>query len=78
MQTQGSEAEKTIVKLKKHLARPPGCSFLGACATETLVSLTDPKDQQVLIIVDSGSDITLISQKALDKMVKPPKIRTGQ
>ena len=47
-------------------------------ATETPVSLNDSGDRPIQIIVDSGSDITLISQKTLNEMVKPPKVRTGQ
>ena len=43
-----------------------------------MASLQDPKAGAIPIIVDSGSDITLISQKTLEQMLKPPKIRTGQ
>ena len=43
-----------------------------------MASLQDPKAGAILIIVDSGSDIMLISQKTLEQMLKPPKIRTGQ
>ena len=60
------------------MARPPGCAFLGARATETQGSLNDPKAKPIPIIIDSGSDITLISEKALDQILKPPKIRMGQ
>ena len=77
-QTKSNESEKPVVELSKHLARPPGCSFLGVRATKTQGSLNDPKAKPIPIIIDSGSDITLISQKALDQMLKPPKIRTGQ
>ena len=45
---------------------------------ETFGSLDDPKVSPIPIIVDSGSDITLISQKTLEEMQKPPKIKTGQ
>ena len=76
--TVSKEVDQPIVELKKHLARPPGCSFLGARATETLGSLNDPNVRPIPIIVDSGSDITLISQKTVDEMPKPAKIRTGQ
>lgn len=34
--------------------------------------------RQMLIIIDSGSDITLISEKALRELVDGPKIRKGQ
>ena len=45
---------------------------------ETLASINDPKDSPIPIIIDSGSDITLISQKALDQLKRPPKVRTRQ
>ena len=77
-QVKKGSASETTIELKKHLSRPPGCSFLGARATETLASLDDSEESPIPIIVDSGSDITLISQKTLDQMCKPPKIRTGQ
>ena len=43
-----------------------------------MASLNDPDTSPIPIIVDSGSNITLISQKALEQMKKPPKIKTGQ
>ena len=45
---------------------------------ETLGSLNDPNVRPIPIIIDSGSDIMLISQKTVDEMPKPAKIRTGQ
>ena len=77
-QVQENITEGPVIELKKHQARPPGCSFLGARATETLANLDDPRAQPIQVIVDSGSDITLISQQALDQMIKPPKVRSGQ
>ena len=74
----GNDTNKAVIELKRHSARPAGCSFLGARATETLASLDDPEGELILIIVDSGSDITLISEKALERMTVQPKIRTGQ
>ena len=74
----GNETDKPTIELKKHLARPPGCSFLGARATETFASINNPQGETIPVIIDSGSDITLISQRTLDQMSKPPKIRTGQ
>ena len=77
-QSEGNNANRTVIELKRHSARSAGCSFLGARATETLASLDDPEGDLIPIIVDSGSDITLISEKALERMVIQPKIRTGQ
>ena len=76
--TQVQEESGELIELCKHLARPPGCSFLGAKATEAYASINDPAAKPIPVIVDSGSDITLISQKTLDQMLKVPKVRVGQ
>jgi hypothetical protein len=59
------------------MARPPGTTFLGSCAT-TVTALLGSEPEPYEIILDSGSDITLISEKALTAMTKPPKIKQGQ
>lgn len=64
-----------IFKLSKFLARPPGCAFLGAKAT-TMETIIEGNKQN--IIVDSGSDITLISAKFLNSFTNPLKIYAGQ
>ena len=46
--------------------------------TEAYASINDPDAKAIPVIIDSGSDITLISQKTLDRMLKAPKIRAGQ
>lgn len=70
--------EGDILELKKYMARPPGCSFLGAHATETVATLNSRNSTPISVIIDSGSDITLISQQTVDKLLATPKIRTGQ
>lgn len=70
--------DKPVIELRRHLSQPLGCCFLGAHATEALACLDDPKAKSILVIVDSGSDITLISQKTLEQMTVLPKIRSGQ
>ena len=37
--TQVQEDNCELIELRKHLARPPGCSFLGAKATEAYASI---------------------------------------
>ena len=64
-QSEGNNVNRAVIELKRHSARPAGCSFLGVHATETLASLNDPEGDLILIIMVSGSDITLISEKAL-------------
>jgi hypothetical protein len=59
------------------MARPPGTTFLGSCTT-TVTALLGSEPEPYEIILDSGSDITLISEKALTAMTKPPKIKQGQ
>lgn len=69
---------KNKVTLSKALARPPGCAFLGASATMARGLLTREATSLTDIIVDSGSDITLISYHAWEQLPNPPAIHTGQ
>lgn len=76
--TQVQEDNGELIELRKHLGRPPGCSFLGSKVTEAYASINALDTKPIPVIIDSGSDITLISQKTLDQMLKAPKIRIGQ
>jgi transposase InsO family protein len=67
-----------ILHLKKSMARPSGCAFLGATATTTKVWLGEYGKNCQSLIADSGSDITLISQDTLKEMNKPLKVKSGQ
>lgn len=67
-----------VVELKKFMARPPGCAFLGSKAMQATVTVGTPGVNPMSVIVDSGSDITLISQKTLENLICKPKIRVGQ
>ncbi len=73
-----SDAPPSLIELSRPMARPPGCSFLGARATTVMARLQDWNSSGVPIIVDTGSDITLISQKALNALPHPPRPRAGQ
>ena len=64
--------------LKRRQARPPGCTFLGAKAITTKVCLMKENHNSIDMVIDSGSDITLISENYLKKMEIPPKPKTGQ
>jgi hypothetical protein len=66
------------VTLKRRQARPPGCTFLGAKAIVTPVHLMQEGCNPTELVIDSGSDITLISENHLKKLKNPPKIRQGQ
>ena len=71
-------APQVLLKLRKHMSRPAGCAFLGTKATTTKVWLGEHGKNQQDLIADSGSDIMLISQGALNQMENPLKIQTGQ
>ncbi|KAF7372967.1 TY3B-TY3B protein [Mycena sanguinolenta] len=72
-----SDPDKTLIELRKHMARPPGSAFLGAIATEVPATVGGLNTDPVIVIADSGSDITLISRKALQELTNPPKIKAG-
>lgn len=73
-----NDEDKSSLRLRKIMARPSGCAFLGAKATEVLGRINNRETDPLPIIIDSGSDITLISLKTLESMDKPPKMRAGQ
>ena len=70
--------EPPTVELRKSMARPPGCSFLGSKAIKADAAIGEINGQLTEVIVDSGSDITLISETAWSALRCKPKIRTGQ
>ena len=69
---------KPLVELKKHQAQPPGCSFLGSQAAQVPATFNSIDKNLAKVIVDSGSDITPISQKLLTEMLAQVKLRQGQ
>jgi gag-polyprotein putative aspartyl protease len=71
-------APDSLIKLKKFMPKPAGCAFLESCATTTNVWLGEYRKNPQALMVDSGSDITLISQNALKSMDIPPESKTGQ
>jgi hypothetical protein len=73
-----SNLEAPLIELHKYMARPPGCSFLGATAAHVPVSINSPTENHSDIIIDSGSDITLISAKTLESLSGSPKMKKGQ
>ena len=73
-----SNLKAPLIELHKYMARPPGCSFSGATAAHVPVSIYLPTENCSDIIVDSGSDITLIPAKTLEGLSGGPKIKKGQ
>lgn len=69
---------KPVVELKKYLARPPGCSFLGSKATSVPITVNSIDSNHSSIIVDSGSDITLVSFRTLQELGLGGKLRIGE
>jgi hypothetical protein len=70
--------EGSSITLKRRQARPPGCTFLGAKAIVAPVCLTQENCNPTELVIDSGSDITLMSENHLKNMKNAPKIKTGQ
>lgn len=76
-QVSGKDKGNTLLELTKIMARPAGCSFLGAKATEGDGFLQERGENCTKIIFDTGSDITLISEKAWKNVKPTPKLRSG-
>ena len=73
-----SESKSNIYTMTKFLARPPGTSFLGAKATKARAHIGSLEEAEEDIIIDSGSDITLISKKCWESLTTAPKLKAGQ
>jgi hypothetical protein len=76
---QGTEDPNLLV-LKQKKARIEGASFLGSRAATVPITMMDRKSENAMeAVIDSGSDITLISYDAW-KGLKPktPKMKQGQ
>lgn len=70
--------ESLLIRMKKVQPRPPGCSFLGASAVILLGQLMTMRSELIRIIIDSGSDITLISEELFRSLSPPPKKINGR
>ena len=58
--------------------RPPGCSFFGSQATQVPATVNFLNKNLTKVIIDSGSNITLILQKSHSELQTPIKLRQGQ
>jgi hypothetical protein len=67
-----------LITLKPVMARPPGTTFLGASASVAPCRLGSIDAPEKKVIVDSGSDITLMSYELYNTLEPKPKIRTGK
>ena len=68
----------SLIKLPRFMSRPAGCSFLGTKAVMAKAKLSNSEIHDTDIIIDSGSDIPLISSECLKNLVSKPKVKTGQ
>ena len=66
-----------VIALKPAAGRPPGMTFLGAQPLRAMVRLGSPKGPLAQVIVNSGSNITLVSSKLLKKLSLTPKPQEG-
>ena len=67
-----------VITLEPIKGRPPGTTFLGAQPSKATVRLNSPTGPSTQIVIDSGSNITLVSSKLLEKMNPSPKSKEGQ
>ena len=66
------------IQLKTVAGRPPGTTFLGVQLSKATVRLNSPNGPVSQIIIDSGSNISLISTKLLERFDPPLKLKEGQ
>ena len=67
-----------VIQLKPAAGQPPSTTFLGAQPSKATVRLDLPDSPQTQIVIDSGSNITLVSLRLLDQLPTPPKPKEGQ
>jgi len=67
-----------IIQLPKSAGRPPGTHFLGATPCQALVRLMSLTGIESMVIIDSGSNISLISSQLISQIQPPLKIKIGQ
>ena len=67
-----------IIQLSKSSGHPPGTHFLGATPCQALVRLISLTGTKSSVIIDSGSNILLISSQLISQIQPPLEIKTGQ
>jgi len=63
------------IQLKTIAGQPPGTSFLGAQPSKVTVMLNSLNGPITQIIINSGSNISLISTKLLERFNPPLKLK---
>ena len=77
-QPESTKDSSNKIVLEKIMARPPGTYFLGSRSTTVSAHIGKDNLDSTPVTIDSGSDITLISEKCLSSLFNPPKVRSGQ
>ena len=72
------QASTQLTQLQPITARPPGTTFLGVQPLRVDVRLGGPCRSKTAMIMDSGSNISLISTSLLSTMSPSPKEKMGQ
>ena len=67
-----------VIQLKPAAGRPPGTTFLGVQPSKATIRINSPDRPQTQIVINSGSNISLVSSKLLDQLPAPPKPKEGQ
>ncbi len=76
--TRSEGINEEVITLPRYMSRPPGCSFLGSKATQVNAVIGSQNEKLMKVIIDSGSDITLISETALNTLNGNYKTKKGQ
>jgi len=76
--TDSNSFTSEVIILEPVKGRPPGTTFLGAQPSKATVRLNSPTGLSTQIVIDSGSNITLVSSKLLEKMNPSPRPKEGQ
>jgi hypothetical protein len=67
-----------VTQLRPSFVKPPSCAYLGVQVTQIRGYVNSLFEVPSPIVIDSGSDITLILEKYLKSLMKTPKVRRGQ
>jgi hypothetical protein len=78
IQENPKKANQELIILPKLMERPKGCCFIGSKPSIVKAALGHIQGPETEVIIDSGSDITLVSRKAITTMTPPPKEHTGK
>ena len=76
--TDAKSLHSEVIELKPVKGRPPGTTFLGAQPSKATVRINSANGPIASIVIDSGSNISLVSTKILDTLTPAPPRKEGQ